>query len=100
MSDLEFSSLHKVHATQIVVPVEMHKVTKVRLVRLHLQPIEQYSLLHYVLTLLYMHWIVELYLEERFLVSVISVDRILPHHLDVVHILIVSAFKFLLQRSR
>ena len=35
VADVEISNLHKIHSTQIVITVEVHKITKVSLIWLH-----------------------------------------------------------------
>lgn len=45
VADVEICNLHKVHTAQIVIAVEVHKITKVSLVWLHYDSTQNYSLL-------------------------------------------------------
>lgn len=96
VTNLEICYLEKVHPAQVVVPVKMHKVTKVRLIRLHLQTVQKHTLLQHILALLDVHWIVKLNFEERLLILVEAIDGISIYHLNIVDILVISALKFLL----
>ena len=96
VTNLEICYLEKVHPAQVVVPVKMHKVTQVRLIRLHLQTVQKHTLLQHILALLDVHWIVKLNFEERLLILVEAIDGISIYHLNIVDILVISALEFLL----
>ena len=46
VADVEICNLHKIHPTQIVITVEVHKITKVSLIWLHYDSTEYDPLLN------------------------------------------------------
>jgi hypothetical protein len=88
VADVEICNLHKIHSTQIVITVEVHKITKVSLIWLHYDSTENDPLLKHLRSLLNISRIIHLYLKKRLLLRMIPVDRISVYHLDVMDVLI------------